>query len=136
MTDAFQPSPATRAFLDDIRAMRRGDLHVGDDGAPLVRVLRAYQAEDAAKPIKIPLRQRGEFRIGPSGPPQPAPASPPYATDEDLVKLARSYPCKLSSLIYLDKIDGELRRRDSRWARVVRAMMWSIEDYCAKPAPP
>ena len=51
------PSPATRAFLDDIAAMRRGDLHVGDDCAPLVRVLLAYQAEDDARKAALLLAE-------------------------------------------------------------------------------
>lgn len=49
MTTALRPSRATEVFLDDIAAMRRGDLVVGDDCAPLVRVLRAYQIDDARK---------------------------------------------------------------------------------------
>ena len=47
MTDTLRPSRPTALFLDDIAAMRRGDLVVGDDCAPLVRVLRAYQIDDA-----------------------------------------------------------------------------------------
>lgn len=49
MTTTLRPSHATKLFLDDIAAMRRGDLVVGDDCAPLVRVLRAYQIDDARR---------------------------------------------------------------------------------------
>ena len=42
-------SPATAEFIGDIRAMRRGELKVGEDSALLVRVLKAYQAEDDAR---------------------------------------------------------------------------------------
>lgn len=49
MTTTLRPSPATAQFIEDIRAMRRGELNVGDDCAPLVQVLKAYQAEDAQR---------------------------------------------------------------------------------------
>ena len=45
----LRPARPTALFLDDIAAMRRGDLVVGDDCAPLVRVLRAYQIDDARR---------------------------------------------------------------------------------------
>ena len=49
MSDTLRPSRPTAIFIDDIAAMRRGDLVVGDDCAQLVRVLRAYQIADARK---------------------------------------------------------------------------------------
>jgi hypothetical protein len=49
MMTTLRPSPATERFLEEMRAARRGELHLGDDCAPLVRVLKAYQAEDEAQ---------------------------------------------------------------------------------------
>jgi hypothetical protein len=45
--DDPKPSRATAIFLDEVRAMRAGTLKVGDDLAPLARVLRAYQINEA-----------------------------------------------------------------------------------------
>ena len=45
----LRPSRPTAIFIDEVHAMRRGDLVVGDECAPLVRVLRAYAIDDARK---------------------------------------------------------------------------------------
>lgn len=57
------------------------------------------------------------------------------ATNEDLVKLARSLPWELSSLPQLAMIESELRRRSvlSDDARSVRSLMNAIEDEVTKP---
>lgn len=59
------------------------------------------------------------------------------ATNEELVKLARSLPWELSSLPQLAMIESEIRRRSvlflSDDARSVRSLMNAIEDEVNRP---